>query len=422
MKTTLQSRLTLLMIIFSVIFILIFSAIQLWSHTQNVDRFVDFKSRHSAFVIKESFKRLFEQNSYDKSSLKYALESLKDLGFLEEALILDEQKTVVAKTSTSYYPSPSKKAIDKAFSLNKPYIFLNIDKYLYGFIKISNNSMACTISSAATIQKALREVTTPILGIIIFVIFANFILASLLSSKMIKPVAVLFKATTKIAGGDLNERIDIKTNDELEQLADNFNFMTAELNKMKQRAENANPLTKLPGNIVIQEEAEKRIKNNEKFVVIYCDLDNFKAFNDKYGVHKGDDAIKLTAQIFREAINNTNSKDNFLGHEGGDDFLLVTIPEHSRQIADYITKEFDKKIIGLYSQEDIERGYIEAKARHTEEIMKFPIMTISLAGITNVHREIKSYAEITNIAAEIKKKAKKTPGSCFVMDKRQNPT
>jgi len=189
---------------------------------------------------------------------------------------------------------------------------------------------------------------------------------------------------------------------------------------MKEKAENANPLTKLPGNIVIQEETEKRIKQNRKFMVIYCDLDNFKAFNDKYGIHKGDEAIKLTASVFKDAINKEGTKEDFIGHEGGDDFLLITEPQRSESIANYITSEFDKQIRSLYSEEDLSRGFIEAKARNADEVIKFPIMTISLSGVTNASRDIGSYSEVTNIAAGLKKKSKSIPSSCFVIDKRSS--
>jgi GGDEF domain-containing protein len=214
----------------------------------------------------------------------------------------------------------------------------------------------------------------------------------------------------------------MNTHDELEELSETFNVMTVELKKMKEKAENANPLTKLPGNIVIREEAEKLLKENKKFVVIYCDLDNFKAFNDKYGIHAGDEAIKLTAAVFKEAVAQKGNANDFIGHEGGDDFILLTTPDKAKDMGDYIISEFAKRIKALYNKEDLDRGYIEAKSRYGNEIMKFPIMTISLAGVTNEIRLISSYAEITNIAAEVKKKAKQTPGSCLFMDKRKDPS
>ena len=254
---------------------------------------------------------------------------------------------------------------------------------------------------------------------VVIVVIGNIILATLLSRVLILPVKVLNRATKDIAKGNLDQKVSIKTQDELEELADTFNYMTAELKKMKARAENANPLTKLPGNIVIQEEVEKRIKNKQKFMLIYCDLDNFKAFNDKYGVHAGDEAITITAQVFKEAVAKNGKADDFIGHEGGDDFLLLTVPDRTHNIASFVIKEFDLRIQKLYSKEDLARGYIEAKSRDTEEIKKFPIMTISLAGVSNMTRPITSYAQVTNIAAEVKKAAKKIQKSILVLDRRK---
>ena len=274
--------------------------------------------------------------------------------------------------------------------------------------------------SLGNIQEAFSGVYKPVILSAIFIILANILFGYLLSKEVIGPIKVLNQVTKIIADGDLSVRTNIHTQDELEELGLTFNYMTEELIKMKERAENANPLTKLPGNIVIHEQVDKRINENLKFVVIYCDLDNFKAFNDKYGIAKGDVAIKLTADIFREAANNKGNSQDFVGHEGGDDFILLTTPEKAQDVADYITKEFDKQVRSLYSQEDLTKGFIIAHARDGT-VKQFPIMTISLAGVTNVHRTITSYGEVTNIAAEVKKKAKAIEGSVFVMDKRHDP-
>ena len=83
----------------------------------------------------------------------------------------------------------------------------------------------------------------------------------------------------------------------------------------------------------------------------------------------------------------------------------------------YITNEFGKRIKDLYSPEDVKRGYIESVSRQ-EKAMKFPIMTISLAGVTNQFKDISSYAEVTNTTAEVKHKAKSVTGSTFILDKR----
>jgi diguanylate cyclase (GGDEF)-like protein len=213
--------------------------------------------------------------------------------------------------------------------------------------------------------------------------------------------------------------VDIKTGDEIAELVNTFNQMTAALERMKERAENTNPLTKLPGNNMIHEEIVRRINAQRKFAVIYSDLDNFKAFNDKYGIGDGDKAIKLTADILRESLR-LGSRDDFLGHEGGDDFVLISTPDRAQKVADYITAEFDRRIRSLFKKEDLDQGFIIAHARDGN-VQKFPLMTISLAGVSNEKRPLTSYGEITNICAEVKKKAKSLPAktkSVFVMDAR----
>jgi hypothetical protein len=96
---------------------------------------------------------------------------------------------------------------------------------------------------------------------------------------------------------------------------------------------------------------------------------------------------------------------------------MITTPDKTQGVADYITQEFDKRIRSLYSQEDLNQGFIIAHGRDNT-VKQFPIMTISLAGVSNESRPVSSYAEVTNIAAEVKKKAKAIGKSVFVLDKR----
>jgi diguanylate cyclase (GGDEF)-like protein len=273
--------------------------------------------------------------------------------------------------------------------------------------------------SLGDIWQAYKRVYNPALFIGVLLFLLNILLAISLSRLVIGPIKVFNNAAKVIASGRLDLRVNISTGDELEELAKTFNLMTEELIKMKEKAENANPLTKLPGNIVIREEIEKRIREGKKFTVIYCDLDNFKAYNDKYGIAQGDEAIKLSGEIFKEAIKITGDTDDFIGHEGGDDFIIVTTPKGAQVISDYVISEFDKRIRALFNKEDLERGGIIAYSRDGV-VKQFPIMTISLSGVSNEHRNITTYAEVTNIAAEIKKKVKQVGKSCFILDQRKD--
>ena len=187
--------------------------------------------------------------------------------------------------------------------------------------------------------------------------------------------------------------------------------------KRIQRNRGANPLTGLAGNLQIQAEINSRIENDTPFAVVYVDLDNFKAYNDVYGFAKGDIAIKMTADILTDEIHENGGPDDFVGHIGGDDFVLITKPENAEEISAGVVELFDKRIKELYSKDDIERGYIANLNRFGASI-EYPIMSISLAIVTNERRLYQNHLQVAETAAELKKKAKLLPGSNFVKDMR----
>ncbi len=181
----------------------------------------------------------------------------------------------------------------------------------------------------------------------------------------------------------------------------------------------ANPLTGLQGNIEIHAEVNKRIAKNELFAVLYLDLDNFKAYNDVYGFTSGDRAIKLTADIIVSNVHMVNNPGDFIGHIGGDDFVVITVPEKIDELCEGIIQDFDNKIQELYLEEDRAKGYISTVNR-LGEVTEFPIMTISIAVVTNETRTLYSPVQIAEISAQVKKKAKMLSGSVYVKDKRKD--
>lgn len=182
----------------------------------------------------------------------------------------------------------------------------------------------------------------------------------------------------------------------------------------------ANPLTKLPGNISLLKELEVRIKSNALFAVGYLDLNKFKEFNDRYGFELGDKVICQTAEIIIKNLERGGTASDFLGHIGGDDFIFVTSPDRAEEISRGIVDDFDKSIPSFYNEEDRTRGYIITKAR-TGEISEVPILSVSIAIITNENRKISHVGEISQIAAELKKFAKTIGGSVYVKDRRKSP-
>ncbi|MDF2522646.1 MAG: diguanylate cyclase protein [Clostridiales bacterium] len=179
----------------------------------------------------------------------------------------------------------------------------------------------------------------------------------------------------------------------------------------------ANPLTGLHGNLEIQSEVNRSIAKKELFCVIYADLDNFKAYNDVYGFASGDRAIKLTADIVMDNVHSFGTSKDFIGHIGGDDFVIITIPHVAEAICNGIIGDFDKKIGEIYTIEDRARGYISTANRQGMET-RYPIMSISLAVLSNKNRNLESHIQVAEIAAELKKKAKMYIGSNFVVDRR----
>jgi diguanylate cyclase (GGDEF)-like protein len=183
------------------------------------------------------------------------------------------------------------------------------------------------------------------------------------------------------------------------------------------RNRNANPLTGLNGNLEIQRDITSRIAKGVSFAVVYVDLDNFKAYNDVYGFSNGDRIIVLTADILKDQVDLFGNHDDFLGHIGGDDYIMVTTPDKSEKICQEIIAEFDDKVMNFYNEEDRTRGCITTKNRRGE-VDTFPLISISLAIITNEKRELNSYIEVSDIASDVKKKLKTMPGSNYFTDRR----
>ncbi|HOV26700.1 MAG TPA: response regulator [Pseudobacteroides sp.] len=177
----------------------------------------------------------------------------------------------------------------------------------------------------------------------------------------------------------------------------------------------ANPLTGLRGNLEIQSEITRRIFSKDSFIVVYADLDNFKAYNDVYGFASGDRAIKLTADIILDCIHAFGTPTDFVGHVGGDDFILIISPQYADLICESIIKRFDKKIVELYNMEDRNQGFISTANRHGQ-MREYPIMSISLAAVSNENRNLTSHVQVAEIAAELKKKAKLITGSAYIRD------
>jgi diguanylate cyclase (GGDEF)-like protein len=180
---------------------------------------------------------------------------------------------------------------------------------------------------------------------------------------------------------------------------------------------NLSPLTGLPGNIRIQDEIQRKVEDETPFAVLYCDLDNFKAFNDHYGFVKGDRVIQATARALQEAMEEFAKVDGFLGHVGGDDFVVVMPPDVAEAAAGWICRRFDHEVGSFYDREDRERGYVEVEDRQGK-LRRFGLIAVSIGVATTARRKFSHYGEAVDVATEMKQFAKKEHGSSYAIDRR----
>lgn len=180
----------------------------------------------------------------------------------------------------------------------------------------------------------------------------------------------------------------------------------------------ANPLTRLPGSRSLEKCVNQKLDNGETFSFLYCDINNFKSFNDKYGYKCGDAVITQTAHIITSALKAYVSAKDPVFHIGGDDFVILTTPSFEADIAKLIIDEFDKLIPFHYSLLDRHRGHIRIKDRRGK-ICDFDLMGISIAIVNNLHRKINSLIEFIEIAFEIKSYLKKHKKSRSLVNRRK---
>jgi diguanylate cyclase (GGDEF)-like protein len=187
------------------------------------------------------------------------------------------------------------------------------------------------------------------------------------------------------------------------------------LQRMSQ-ARYANPLTGLPGNIPIEAEVNARLAAGDPVAVLYVDLDNFKPYNDLYGVAHGDEVIASLAWTLRQIVEGRQRGGrDFLGHVGGDDFLLLTAPEGAVAVATDIATLFDESVPAFYAREDWERGYLNGQDRSGRQV-RFPLISVSVAGVANATLTLRDYVHATERLSALKRSLKRHPGSGYLIE------
>jgi diguanylate cyclase (GGDEF)-like protein len=180
---------------------------------------------------------------------------------------------------------------------------------------------------------------------------------------------------------------------------------------------NLSPLTGLPGNIRIQEEIERQVREEREFAVLYCDLDNFKAYNDQKGFVRGDRLIQATARIIQDSVVEGSGSEGFVGHVGGDDFVAVVDPAGSEDVAKRICERFDEARSEFYEPDDLERGHVRVEDRKGV-LQDIPLVAVSVGIASTSKRQFAHYGEAVAVATEMKSFAKREPGSSYAVDRR----
>jgi DNA-binding response OmpR family regulator len=177
------------------------------------------------------------------------------------------------------------------------------------------------------------------------------------------------------------------------------------------------PLTGLPGNHRINEEIELRTANGTPFAVCHVDLDNFKAFNDRYGWLRGDDVIELLSSTLKLASAESGTPAPFIGHVGGDDFVVICSPEQVEAFCRSTVDRFDAGVVALHEPPDVERGFLSVVDRQGHE-RHYPLTSVSIGVATTERRNYSDPRDVVAVASEMKTVAKARAGSAVAIDRR----
>jgi len=180
-----------------------------------------------------------------------------------------------------------------------------------------------------------------------------------------------------------------------------------------QQAYDSNPLSRLTGNNSINREIDSRLQNKVDFMLVYVDIDSFKAYNDCYGYERGDRVIQMVVKILSQHID----KQGFLGHVGGDDFILILQSDDWHDKLERVLSMFSAESTMMYRQEDRLRGHIVAEDRQGIE-KNFALMSLSLAVVPCPPQSFTSHITVAEIASEVKHLAKNKLGNSIVINRR----
>jgi len=270
--------------------------------------------------------------------------------------------------------------------------------------------------------KQLSEESSEAYRLTLMITLIGILLTAPITLKVIgsirRSVKTLQGATREIAAGNFETSIGIEGNDEFGQLARDFSRMARKLEELEQASLDANPLTRLPGNLAIERALEERIAKQRPFAHLYLDLDNFKAYNDHYGYNAGSNVINRVGALLRRIVDERGGDDDMVGHIGGDDYMILTSPQRAEDLAKSVITEFDRLVPEIYDAKDLQAGFIVGTDRFDIK-RSFPLLTISIAITLSENLENPSLSMISLNCASMKDHLKRLKGSNYLIDRRK---
>jgi len=295
----------------------------------------------------------------------------------------------------------------------KKVLFIGIDPQSEPFNSLKGYEKYTIFSSESNIQHDFIKMISPDVFVISADSFAD---ASALPEGLdeASPVLVYVKECQKIP-----EKTFYYANDFIMQNATSgeLEFRLERISKKKELIA-VNRLTNLPSGYNLWEKVRKCISGNKAYALCCIDLDNFKAYNERYGYEKGDELLKGLAEMLKKTVRSLEEESYFLAHSNSDDFYIIAPSEKCEELAKLIIKNFENCIKKFYTRPDSDRGFIEILDRRNR-VVKFPVMSVTVA-IIQLKKD-RHYAKILQSVDELKRYGKELPtrnGSIYIRDRR----
>jgi diguanylate cyclase (GGDEF)-like protein len=231
-------------------------------------------------------------------------------------------------------------------------------------------------------------------------------------------IPVVF-VTAKRTTGEMAARLRNGADDYIAKPFDIDELVARIASALRRAAElrSLNPLSGLPGNLSIAHEIDARLADGSNVACLYVDVDHFKGFNDHQGFTQGDRLIAHLGELLSQTVGEVGD-DTFIGHVGGDDFVVLAPGASAEDLAKEIIARFDASIPALYNTEERARGWVEAPDRRGR-IRHVPFVTVSIGVVPLRPERFAGATEVARAAAEMKEVAKRRTGSGYAIDRRR---